>query len=603
MCGICGIYGDVSKARIREMSDCINHRGPDSEGFYVDKNCGIGIRRLAIIDTEGGQQPISNEEGNLQIVFNGEIYNYQILKNKLEKYGHEFSTESDTEVILHGYEEWGRKVLKKLNGMFAFALYNTENEKLFLARDRVGIKPLFYSNKEEFLFGSEIKSLIQDHSISQELDWEGINYYLYFKYFPDPYTPLKDIKSLPPGHFAEFHKGELTIQRYWDFEGSNDSKSLKQNAQNIKELLEDSVEKRLMGERNIGTYLSGGLDSTTITAMMDSLGNNRINTYSVGFSEDDKDMSYAREVSRKIGTNHTEFLVEKDSLDILPEIVKYMDMPVGDAAFIPTYLLSKKASESSTVILTGEGSDELFGGYPGYRFMNMLSKTTRRMPEFLRNTGARFSRFAPDRRIRRRGKEVIESLEDPEKTIFELKKVFSEEQIKQITGKATSEKEAVALMRENTRNQGEITDRMMDYETRVRLPADLLAKVDRMTMAYSMEARVPFLDHRIVEYAKSIPLDQKIGIRNEKIILKKAARDYVPQKIINRKKDGFTVPFSRWIREDQERIRNLFENSNTPLRYNLEKLLKNPKNPYNRRKIITLMMLEIWLQNTLADKN
>ena len=390
MCGIVGkVYADrqqqVDERLLRSMCQAIVHRGPDDEGIYLDGHIGLGMRRLKIIDLAGGHQPMSNEDGSLWIVFNGEIYNYRDLRQDLEKRGHVFKTVSDTETILHLYEERGSNCLGDLRGMFAFALWDARDETLFLARDRLGKKPLYYAERNGRLtFASELGALVHDPEIDREVDPHAIDEYLTYLFIPHPRTIYKGVRKLPPASFAVYRKGELKIERYWKVRYDRiENRSLEENAEALDELLREAVELRMLADVPVGAFLSGGLDSSLVVAMMQQASSRPVKTFSIGFEESSfNELEYARQVAEILGTEHEEYVVRYDVQDLLPKLVEHFGEPFADSSAIPTYHLSRVTRDQVTVALSGDGGDEVFGGYRRYQ-ARMMADTYNRWPVWL----------------------------------------------------------------------------------------------------------------------------------------------------------------------------------------------------------------------------
>ena len=370
MCGITGFVGLNDDALLKKMCNVIKHRGPNDWGTYTDKNIGLGIRRLSIIDIKGGHQPVHNEDRTIWIVFNGEIYNFQELRNIVEKRGHRFYTDCDTEVIVHLYEVFGEKCVDYLRGMFAFALWDSNNKRLFLARDRLGKKPLYYTYFDgKFLFGSEIKSILQCTDVKRAVNLQSMHEFLTLQYVPGPKTMFKDIWKLQPGSTLTLKKGTLKLKKYWDITVTDKNKDEVFCSKKVLELFKESVKIRMMSEVPIGSYLSGGVDSSAVTAFMSMFSDKPVNTFTVGFGHHTDEFEYARLIAEKFKTNHKEILMEQKSFNLLPEILWHFDEPIADPAALPTYLISKETKKHATVALVGEGGDEAFAGYEKYGIM------------------------------------------------------------------------------------------------------------------------------------------------------------------------------------------------------------------------------------------
>ncbi len=571
MCGIAGkIFFEpdrqVDEFLIKNMCTTLVHRGPDDEGTFADGNFGFGMRRLSIIDVQGGHQPIFNEDKSLAIVFNGEIYNYRELKQELETRGHRFKTNSDTETILHAYEEYGVGCLQKLNGMFAIAIRNVRNDTLFLARDRIGIKPLYYyQDHEKLVFGSEIKAILQDRSIERMVNRQALDLYLSFMYVPAPHSMFEKIHKLPPAHYLLCQQGRVTLKRYWDLEFQpNLQKSEHDFIQEFNALFEDSVRLRMLSEVPLGAFLSGGVDSSSIVAVMSQLSNQPVKTFSIGFKEGgyhDETM-YAEMVAQQYHTEHTEFKVDANMLlELLPKYVYHFDEPFADYAAFPTYVVSKLAREHVTVVLTGDGGDEVFAGYKRY-WTETLAAYYQQIPAGVRKhfLGKLLKFGAGVTPIESRShlwvaaalkKHQLMHIEPMSRYIQSFYKFHPHDKHELFSDEHSatddfSEQEFSSYL--NGREQYDALSKRLYLDQMTLLPEDMLTKVDRVTMAVSLEARVPFLDHRIVEFTATIPPHLKMNLFTLKRFVKHAVRDKLPRQIINRAKHGFSSPIDQWLR-------------------------------------------------------
>jgi asparagine synthase (glutamine-hydrolysing) len=568
MCGIAGMFepeATMGRAERREalgrMCDAIEHRGPDDEGFHVEGGLALGMRRLSIIDLFGGRQPISNEDGTVWIVFNGEIYNYLDIREELIDRGHAFQTESDTETIVHLYEEEGEACVERLRGMFAFAIWDRRERKLFIARDRVGVKPLHYAvTAGGIVFGSEIKSLLQHPAIGREVNLEAISDFLSFGYLPDPQSAFRGIQKLPAGHTLTFKDSRLTVRRYWDFqypeaEAARPAREDGYYVERLRELLAESVRLRLVSDVPLGAFLSGGVDSSTVVAMMAREMGRPVKTFSIGFTESSFDeLDYARVAARHFNTDHHEFVVTPDVCNIVGEIVRHHDEPFADVSSIPTYIVSKMAREHVTVALSGDGGDELFAGYERYLVDAQRAKFER-VPRFIRrNVFLRASRMLPPGAY---GKNFLRNiaLDADERYVDSLsyfhqekkRDLLSAEFLRATGGRDSSEeyRRIYGLPRSKER-----IDHLLYLDSKTYLPSDIMTKVDRMSMAHSLEAREPLLDHKLIEFVAQIPASLKLRGLEAKSILKRAVRGIVSDEIIGRKKQGFDVPILKWFKED-----------------------------------------------------
>jgi len=570
MCGICGIYGfkelaPASQDLVRAMAKVMVHRGPDDEGYYFDNSVALGMRRLSIIDLVTGHQPLSNEDGTVWTVYNGEIYNFPELKQRLQAKGHAFLTQTDTEVIVHLYEEEGEDFVKRLNGMFAIALWDKKKKKLILVRDRLGVKPLHYLRfNDQLLFASEIKCLLQS-GCPREIDLEALSQYFTFEYIPAPRTIFRGIQKILPGQMLVIENGRMTVRPYWDVQF--EPKSLKPGDENvlaeeIEQRLKESVRMRLISDVPLGVFLSGGIDSSSITALMSEVSTSAIKTFSIGFKEKSFDeLGYARTVASRLGTEHQEFVVESDLVkELVPVLMKYIDEPLADASIIPTYIISRLARRFVTVALAGDGGDELFGGYDTYKAYK-VARLYRKVPRFIRTRIIKnMVSLLPATKKRLsfefKAKKFISGVEYPPEIANFIwwgayapsaqKNLFSPE------FHAALERDPFSPIALHLRNCGarETLDRLAYLDLKLYLQDDLLVKVDRMSMANSLEIRVPFLDYTFVEFAATIPSSLKLKGLATKYILKKAMRDRLPKEILHRKKIGFDIPLGVWIKNE-----------------------------------------------------
>jgi len=570
MCGIVGILYKESDRTCNEktlvsMRDIMVHRGPDDEGLFIDGNVGLGHRRLSIIDLATGHQPMSNQAETVWIVYNGEIYNYRSLRNNLIERGYIFRTQSDTEVIIHLYEEKGEECVQHLNGMFAFAIWDTRKRSLFLARDRMGIKPLYYADTPRaFIFASEIKAFFESGQISPQCNDEAVFEYFVFRQVAGKKTLFKGVYNLLPGHTLSVRNGSIRSTEYWNpFPKSiNHNISFKDAAEELSYLLYDAVKIRLISDVPLGTFCSGGVDSSLTTAIAAKLVDHPINTFSVGFHETDYDeSSFAREVSQQYGTRHHSIkLNAEEFFELLPRMIWHNDEPLNFANSIHMYAISKLAKSHVTVVLTGEGSDELFGGYPRY-LIPRLASMYRKLPFSAQRVLELGSRMLGDHRVE---KLRFYSLYSEEETLLYnagfLNTSFPLDM-------ATNSKRLNLEYREsNLKKSGAMS---LDPLARLSLLdqqnylVSILNRQDKMSMAASIESRVPMLDYRIVEFANTLPGEHKIRFARGKAIMKSVASKYLPRSIVRRRKSGFGVPLGRWMRNEQlvqGRLNNLVKN-------------------------------------------
>jgi len=566
MCGICGIYpyrsGEpVQEDTLRTMLYSIRHRGPDGEGIHLEPALGLGARRLSIIDLEGGNQPIYNEDRSVVVVFNGEIYNYRRLANHLQSRGHKFTTASDTEVIVHLYEELGDECVHELHGMFAFALWDARRRRLLLARDRLGIKPLYYADKERLVFASEIKCLFHDPHVEAQANLAALGNFLSLKYVPSPQTMFVGVASLPPGHLMTCDANGPSIRPYWDlsFPCSHNGRVREQEyAEQLLTLLRECVESQLMSDVPFGAFLSGGVDSSTVVALMSQRLASPVRTYAVGFDgkgEQFSELEYARLVAQQYHTDHHEVIVRpQDLIDLAEKIVWHLDQPIAEEAALPNYLLAEAAANDVKMVLTGEGGDELFAGYARYA-AEKLATWFRFVPRPAKSLARAASAHVAGLR---RPKVALHAWCEPQEErrlanwspLFNLEmksKVLSEALARSLEGVSH---EQIFIDRLAHADGTDTLSRMLYVDTTLYLPDVLLARGDKTSMAASLEARVPLLDHRLVEFAATLPPGLKVKGLARKYLLKKVARSLLPATVIDRKKQGFPTPISLWFRKE-----------------------------------------------------
>ena len=590
MCGICGKvnlnHQAVPKSLLRQMCRSFSYRGPDDEGFYISQissngdkkklNIGFGHQRLSIIDlTDTGRQPMSNEDDSIWITYNGEIYNYRELSDELKKKGHKFKSETDTEVIIHLYEEEGVDAVTRLNGMFAFAIWDENLNRLWICRDRIGIKPLvYYWDGEHFTFASEIKALLTDPNISKELDYEALQLYLAFNYVPAPFTIFKGIKKLEPGQFLILQDGKIQIKSYWEppVMCDQDSEALpfKNQVEQFRKPLYDglnaAVSSRMIADVPLGAFLSGGIDSSIIVALMALNSSQPIKTFSIGFKDDClyDETHYAREVAKRYQTDHHEFkLSYEDMLNVLKDVISTFDEPFADSSAIPTYIVSRETKKFVTVALSGDGGDELFAGYRSYLSEYWYSRYMQ-IPGLLRNSVIeRLVKTLPDSRdgqlleyIRRLKKFIRATKGSFPERLLSLKEIFPNEvrtnillnHVSTNNGKKDPALDWINKLLNNY--NGDRINSILYSDLKDSLPGDMLTKVDWMSMKNSLEVRVPLLDHNIVELAFSMNGSLKLANGKTKYILKETFKDLLPSNLYNRPKAGFEVPISRWLKTD-----------------------------------------------------
>jgi asparagine synthase (glutamine-hydrolysing) len=623
MCGIAGMVsaaaGDHIDAEVvHRMCQAIVHRGPDDEGLFVRGGTGLGMRRLSIIDLSGGHQPVFNEDRSIWVVFNGEIYNFPELRDDLQKRGHHFYTHTDTEVIVHLYEEMGADCVTKLRGMFAFALYDERRRKLLIARDRFGKKPLHYALQgSRLLFGSEIKSILTVAPELATVNNEALLQYMYFGYVPDPLTAFTTIQKLPPGHLLEFQDGKIDIRQYWDLPeyGTNPPRSEEECLEEMEYRLAEAVRIRLIADVPLGALLSGGTDSSTVVALMARASSRPVKTFAIGFRDQDfNEAPYARIVAQKFGTDHHELIVEPDVLKTLETLTSSLEEPFGDSSMLPTYFVSCLARQHVTVALSGDGGDEIFAGYDRYG-IHLRRKAFERIPNWAR----RFYReqVYPRLPADMRGKKFSYNVSLP----------WRERYVDGISFVPSFERDMPLLsdeFRAVLRDSGNPEDVMYGYfdrapakdpvsqmlyvDTKTYMVADILTKVDRMSMATSLEVRVPILDHVFAEWATGLPAEWKLRDGKQKYILRKLAeRVGVPREVLYRRKQGFAMPLVHWMKNElKELIQTVLLDPRTQqrgyfdsrgVRQLLDEHFRGRRNHSGR--IWRLLMFELWHRNYL----
>jgi asparagine synthase (glutamine-hydrolysing) len=564
MCGIAGIIDTRSGSRVEQstvhrMCESIVHRGPDEEGIYVKDGTGLGMRRLSIIDVAGGQQPVFNEDRNAWIVFNGEVYNFPDLRPDLEAKGHKFRTHSDTEVIIHLYEEMGADCVQKLRGMFAFAIYDERHQKLFVARDRLGKKPLHYAfHNGKFLFASEIKSILEVAPELAEVNVSALWQYMNLGYVPDPATAFKHIHKLPPGHLLEFHRGEIRVRQYWDIPeyATTQPKSEEEYLEEMEQRLEEAVRIRLISEVPLGAMLSGGTDSSIVVALMARLSSSPVKTFSIGFEQADfNEAEYARLVADKFSTDHHELILNPNVIETVEDLTHSLEEPFGDSSMLPTYYISRLARQYVTVALSGDGGDELFAGYERYRIL--LKDRAHSIPDWARK--AYRSAIHPLLPYQVPGRNLAYSVSLPwdERYIEGITIQSFIREMKLLTpdfrARAFHNGDPMRVFRSylDQAPAGDDLSRVLYLDTKTYLAGDILTKVDRMSMLTSLEARVPILDHQFVEWVSSLSPEWKMRGNQQKYIFRKLAdRVGVPKEVLYRKKQGFALPLVHWMRNE-----------------------------------------------------
>lgn len=618
MCGIAGIVSlssrPVLEDEVRAMCAALVHRGPDDEGCYIGDGIGLGMRRLSIIDLATGHQPIQNEDGSVRVVFNGEIYNFRELRRDLEARNHHLSSGTDTETIVHLYEERGRRCVDSLRGMFAFAVWDDRRRQLLLARDRIGIKPLFYAEAGgRLLFASELKALLQLPEIERELDWPAVNHVFTFLSTPRAQSIIRRVRKLEPGHLlvASAQDG-VHIERYWDLRFEPDhGRSEAYFVERLRELLDESVRLHLESDVPLGAFLSGGIDSSSVVATMARLTSRPVKTFSIGFTEAAySEVAYARMVAERFSTEHHELVLEPDVIEVIEDLAWYLDEPLGDPSVIPTYMVSKLAGEHVKVVLSGDGGDELFAGYDKY----LVEARERRQtpPRPVRRLLGLAAQAIPDGM---RGRNFLRhfSLDGAERyldasTLFtrEARGRLFRPEIRELLADDDPTREPLACL--STAHGGWLAA-LQYLDVKRYLPLDILPKVDRMSMAHSIEARVPLLDHKVIEFAATIPPDLRLCNGTRKYVLKQSMRDVLPAAVINRPKQGFAVPLGAWFRgrlgefvheillSDTSRQRSIFETTY------IERLLRRHASgrPLDF-PLWTLISFELWCRTFLDTR-
>ncbi|MBA2524825.1 MAG: asparagine synthase (glutamine-hydrolyzing) [Pyrinomonadaceae bacterium] len=622
---VCGIVGlvrsdglDVDEALLGRMCNAIRHRGPDDDGFYVNGSVGLGMRRLSIIDLKSGQQPIHNQDRTAWIIFNGEIYNYRELRETLEKLGHTFYTNSDTEAIIHAYDRYGADCPKHLRGMFAFAIWDERTQELFLARDRVGKKPLLYAQANgQFIFGSEFSALLLHPGIGRDIDFQALDHYLSFMCVPAPLTAYRAIRKLEPGHTLRWRKGDLRIERYWqpDFSKKIDVGEEEAGERAI-EILRDAVRVRLMSEVPLGAFLSGGVDSSAVVALMSEVSSEPVKTFSIGFEEQDfSELHHARRVAEHVGAEHHEFIVRPDALEVLPSLVEHYGEPFADSSAIPTYYVARETRKHVTVALNGDGGDESFAGYERYTAMR-LAEAYFRLPAVVRGSlvepAVGLIPTSEGRRSRvRDAKRFLRAASLPKVDRYlRWVSVFDRD------AKADLYSDSFRNETANVRaadlldpwfakaNGAGIVDAALLADIMTYLPNDLLVKVDIATMAVSLEARSPFLDHHVIEFAASLPERLKLRGLTTKYLLKRVLKKLLPAENLQRRKMGFGVPIGHWFRGELQPFLRETVLSEKALKRGLfrPQAVKQLVERHTRserdysHQLWTLLMLELWFQ-------
>lgn len=555
MCGIVGIVAAPGRPSpsldiVREMNAAIVHRGPDDDGFYHDDQALLGMRRLAIIDLAGGHQPMANADGSVQLVFNGEIYNYRELRRELEGLGQRFQTQSDTEVIVHGYAQWGESVFEHLDGQFGIAIWDTRTRSLLLARDRFGEKPLFYAvNRDGICFASELKSLLAVPGFDRSIDDEAVQGYVCFGYVPAPRSIFSSVKKVPPAHFLRYRDGDVSVHRYWQLEfGQRHDLDENDAEEQLADLLDKAVSSRLVADVPFGAFLSGGLDSSVVVALMAQHMSQPVRTFSIGFKEAAyNELGDARRVAEHLGTRHRELVVEPDAVELLQQLVWFLDEPFADSSAVPTYLVAKLAREDVSMVLTGDGGDEAFAGYERYlKFLKLQQLGAMKPLAALaaRSAGAVLP-GSLGYRLGRLGERLQQPFPDSYLSSVAVSRVDIAQRL--LGGKGGKHYRSIDGLL-NALPNGDDLDRIVAIDIGSYLADDILVKLDRMAMANSLEGRSPLIDHRLVEFAVRLPASMRVRNGRGKHLLRQVARRWLPSDVLDKPKQGFAIPLAAWFR-------------------------------------------------------
>ena len=575
MCGIVGAVNWGDRETVLAMTEALAHRGPDDQGLWEGRSvggawAGLGHRRLSILDlSQASHQPMSSEDGRFWIVYNGELYNYRELRQGLLEKGHRFQSNSDTEVILHLYQAFGEGCLERLRGMFAFGVWDREREEMFLARDRIGVKPLYYAERGgRLLFASELKAILKHPEIGRQVDFAALHEYLTYLYIPPPRTIYKDIQSLPPGHFLVWRKGRVAQkERYWRLPEDRLDGDEVELTDRLRALLEESVRLRMISDVPVGAFLSGGIDSSGIVGLMARQTSHPVQTFSIGFGARAhlyNELDYAKRVAERFGTDHHEIVVEPDAVSLLPEMVRGFDEPFGNPTAFLVYLLSAFTRRHVTVALAGDGGDEVFGGYPRYKGA-ALSGLFRAIPRWMRRAtfepvAALLPESSRGRHGLRRFREFVQgSALAPEEMYCHWVTYYTEDMKTELYSPETLSRVGAqipfdflkAIFREaERRGRNTLFDRITAVDLQSFLPCNLLAYSDRMSMAHGLEVRVPFTDHKLIEFVTRLPATLRLRGMQDKYLLKRALGDLLPESVLKRKKLGFNPPMALWLKED-----------------------------------------------------
>jgi asparagine synthase (glutamine-hydrolysing) len=614
--------GVVDRDVLTRMCRALEHRGPDSRGLFLDRNVGLGIQRLRVVDLETGDQPIFNEDGSVAVVLNGEIYNFRELREELRRRGHEFATQGDTEVIVHLYEEYGVDCVRRLHGMFAFALWDKRRRRLIVARDRIGKKPLFYTRTPGGVtFASEFAALITDDSVPRDVDAEAIDCFLAYGYVPAPLSIFRAVRKLPPAHVLVLEDGALSLERYWrlDYSSKLSVSDPRELHEPIQEMLRKATQRRMIADVPLGAFLSGGIDSSAVVAAMAQASSSPVKTFSIGFEEDNFDeLRYARRISELFSTDHHELVVRPNAVETLPLMVRHYGEPFGDASAIPCFYLAEMTRKHVTVALNGDGGDETFGGYTRY-VANRLAARLEWLPASFRRSGAACTGLLYGGEltsVRNKARRLLQglALEPPARYgrymswLDEAKRASLYTDDFAAQAKGSPARGVIAAAWDHASGE-DVVDVMLEVDSTTYLPGDLIPKIDIATMAYGLEARSPFLDHELMELAASIPAQFKVRGAEKKWILRDALRAWLPDDILDRPKQGFSVPIGQWLRNELSgSVRDLLLDSRSTGRgYFRQDAIQSLIDRHARgadeetKPLWALYMLELW-HNEFVDR-
>jgi asparagine synthase (glutamine-hydrolysing) len=635
MCGICGLLqldGSSFGAEpfLREMTAVQKHRGPDDEGYFCASSVGLGFCRLAIQDlTPAGHQPMSNEDGKIWLVFNGEVYNFRELVPVLEQAGHKFRSRSDSEVIIHAYEQWGKDCLAHFNGMFAFAIWDSRKRSIFIARDRLGVKPLYYwSDGNHFAFSSELKALLALPQVPRQLSMQALQSYLMYEYVPAPDSIFADIQKLPAGHFLEIQldgsaQGCHTLgwrpQPYWEVRFQDQARrSVDEYVEELKMLLKAAVARRLISDVPLGVFLSGGIDSSSVVALMSEVGTERPKTFSIGFEEKTfNELDYAQVVARHFDTDHHVEILRPDVYDLLQTVANFLDEPFADASALPTYLVSHTTRQHVTVALGGDAGDELFAGYDWYRAQKLASLSLDYLPDDIRQSVCALASHIPPSAQKKGFSNIIRRFLDgaglpPQLQHLRWQTFWRSDELEQLLVRPPfqhfSSLDPRLLKLLAMSGSTHPLDQQQYVDIKRYLPDDILFKVDRMSMAVSLETRGPFLDYTLVEFAASLPPALRLRGITGKYLLKRAMQDMLPQQILHRKKLGFNIPYKNWLRHE---LRDLLQDALAPMRLKRQGIFHAPYvqslvhehlsgRQDHAHKLWQLLMFQLWAERYLS---